>query len=358
MKHTKFYSCLCALFMIFMASANALAQELTVKTVSFLKPGEKGTLTIGLKNAGDVDYIQTRVTLPEGLSFVSEEEGSDMFVANETGRMNDWTLAMKQTKTSKQTAVILGIANDEAIHAGEGDVITFDVNVDANYTGTNNIVLSEVQLGSPDAPIVYPEGTEGKICSTDDQMFVTAAIDPITVGTPQTVTFSLDFDKQIMNAAAFQVVLPQGLTVVEDSPEVGSICPNHEASYIDGQVVVIVKNIMKAYDFSATKGDFASFKVVADESFVDGSEILVKNVHAVGNTVDENGKKHGVEYFAEDFNIKVNLDQSTGINGVNADEFAEGADGIYQLNGVRTDKMQRGVNIVVKNGKTVKVVKK
>ena len=52
------------------------------------------------------------------------------------------------------------------------------------------------------------------------------------------------------------------------------------------------------------------------------------------------------------------MTKSGGINGINADEFGEGADGIYQLNGVRTDKLQRGVNIVVKNGKAVKVVKK
>ena len=46
----------------------------------------------------------------------------------------------------------------------------------------------------------------------------------------------------------------------------------------------------------------------------------------------------------------------TGINGVTADEL--GADAVYQLNGVRTDQMKQGVNIVVKNGKAIKVLKK
>ena len=47
---------------------------------------------------------------------------------------------------------------------------------------------------------------------------------------------------------------------------------------------------------------------------------------------------------------------ATGINGVTADEL--GADAVYQLNGVRTDQMKQGVNIVVKNGKAIKVLKK
>ena len=358
MKNTKFYSCLCALFMIFMASANALAQELTVKTASFLKPGEKGTLTIGLKNATDVDAFQAYVTLPEGLSFVPKTEGSERFVANKASRMEGlkgWTLSLQQKKSDKQTAALLALG-DEGIKAGEGDIVTFEVNVDANYTGANNIVLSGIQLTDTEGGYVTPADVQGKVCSTDEQVFVTAAMDPIVVGTPQTITFNLDFAKQIVRYAAFQVVLPQGLTVVEGSPEAGSICPNHEAAYVDGQVTVMVDDIFENDDFSATKGDFASFKVVADDSFVDGSEILIKNVNVLGNVAGETGKF--ARYYGEDFNIKVSLDQSTGINGVNADEFAEGADGIYQINGVRTDKMQRGVNIVVKNGKAVKVVKK
>lgn len=358
MKKTKFYSCLCALFMIFMASANALAQELTVKTVSFLKPGEKGTITIGLKNADAIDAIQADVTLPEGLSFVPKSEGSSRLVANQTGRMENlkgWTFVLQQKKSDKQTASVVAVGGD-AIEAGEGDIITIDVNVDANYTGTNNVAINGVQLVNTAGDLSTPAGTTGKVCSTNDQMFVTAAIDPITVGTPQTVTFSIDFDKEVVRNVAFNVVLPQGLTVVEGSPAEGSICPNHDASYRNGVYVVMIKDFFESDNFSATKGDFGSFQVVADDSFVDGSEILIKNVHAIGSTPGADGKS--VEYYAEDFNIKVSLDKSTGINGVNADEFAEGADGIYQLNGVRTDKMQRGVNIVVKNGKTVKVVKK
>ncbi len=351
MKHTKIYSCLFAVLMILMASANAMAQELTVKTVSFLKPGEKATLAVGLKNAGEVDAFQAKVTLPEGLTFVDTEEPKH-FAIQETERTKDWTLVLQ--KSNEKTAILFGLGGD-AIAAGEGDIVTFDVNVADDYTGTKMIALSNSQIGIPGAPAVKPEGVvEGKICSTEDQMFVSAAVEPITVGTPQAVTFSLDFDKAKMNSAAFQIVLPAGLTLVDGSAEVGSICLNNEASYNEenGMFVVIAKNVMKDATFAETKGDFASFQVQADETFVDGSEILIKNVHAC-SVVDGNTD----EYYAEDFTIPVKL-VTTGINGIDADKFAEAADGIYQLNGVRTDKLQRGVNIVVKDGKAVKVVKK
>lgn len=352
MKHTKLYSCLFAVLMVLMASANAMAQELTLKTVSFLKPGDKATLAVGLKNAGEVDVVQAKVTLPEGLTFVDTDE-ANRFAVNATDRMKDWTLALQ--KSNEHTAILFGLGGD-AIAAGEGDIVTFDVNVADDYTGTEYFTLSDIQIGAPDMSLAKPEGVvEGKVCSTEDQMFVSAAIDPVTVGTPQAVTFSLDFDKAKMNSAAFQVILPTGLTFVENSAEVGSICLNNEASYNEenGMFVVLAKDFMKDATFAETKGDFASFQVQADETFVDGSEIIIKNVHA-NSVVDGNVD----EYYAEDFAIAVKLNTETGINGVNADKFAEAADGIYQLNGVRTDKLQRGVNIVVKDGKAVKVVKK
>ena len=51
----------------------AMAQELSLKTVTFLKPGQKATIAVGLKNSSAVDYVQARIALPEGLSFVEEE---------------------------------------------------------------------------------------------------------------------------------------------------------------------------------------------------------------------------------------------------------------------------------------------
>ena len=68
MKQTKLYNCLFVLAMLLMASASAMAQEFTLKTVTFLKPGEKATVAVGLKNDAVVNGLQARISLPEGLT--------------------------------------------------------------------------------------------------------------------------------------------------------------------------------------------------------------------------------------------------------------------------------------------------
>ena len=349
MKHTKFYGGLCALVMILLTSLSAAAQELTVKTVSFLKPGEKGVLAIGLKNASEVDGFQAKIYLPEGITFVQSEENEKRFAVNETERTKDWMLFLQKSNESK--AVLLGLG--DAIAAGEGDVVTFDVNVDENYTGANEIKLEAIEITEPNHNLLKPENVTGLICSTEDQMFVNGSIAPITVGQPQTVSFTLSFDKVMMNAARFFVELPEGLEYVDESAAVGSLCGNHVAAFKNNRVYTILpKNIAKDFTFLANEGELGSFQVVANEKFVNGSKIRITGVCAT--SWDENNKT--TEYYAEDFDIEVTLDTTTGINGL--ESFSEAADGIYQLNGVRTDKMQRGVNVVVKNGKAIKVVKK
>ena len=48
---------------------------------------------------------------------------------------------------------------------------------------------------------------------------------------------------------------------------------------------------------------------------------------------------------------------STGINGIESD-FAAKADEIYTVSGLKVNKFVKGINIVVKDGKATKVVKK
>ncbi len=59
-------------------------------------------------------------------------------------------------------------------------------------------------------------------------------------------------------------------------------------------------------------------------------------------------------------NLKVKVVKdgtATGINGTESD-FAAKADGIYTVSGLKVNKLVKGVNIVVKDGKATKVVKK
>lgn len=352
MKHTKLYRCLLALAVMIVASVGAMAQELSLKTVTFLKPGQKATIAVGLKNSSAVDYVQARIALPEGLSFVEEEGNAKAFANKAAGRAMD-KMEFSCLRKDAQVGSFIGMGE---VVAGEGDVFTFDVNVAADYTGTKQIELTKVQVRQNGTGLVKADLVTGKTASTADEVTVKGATAALTVGKPQTVTFNVAFDKTVLTAASFIVTLPKGVKFVDNSAAVGAICPNHNAYYTDGVYTIMVKNFMKDASFSATEGELGSFQIVADDTFVDGSEILFTNVRTSANIVQPGGSKKATEFLGADFAIKLTKGEVTGINGVTADEL--GADAVYQLNGVRTDQMKQGVNIVVKNGKAIKVLKK
>lgn len=350
MKQTKLYSCLLMLVM-FMTASFAMAQELTVKTVTFVKAGEKATIAVGLKNSDVVDNIQARIALPEGLTFVAEKDNEKSFVGKETERSKD--VAYSFYRASDNVGVAFGMGE---VKAGEGDVFTFDVNVAADFNATELIEFTKIELCKPDGSIVKTDPVTAKVANEENKVLVAGVCPDIEVSTaeksaPAKVSFTVDFGKAVLNAASFFVTLPQGLSFVDGSAEVGSLCPNHEASYINGVYTVLVKNFMKDASFAANNGELGSFEVVADETFVDGSEIKISNIRTTSGM-----GKDLVEYLGEDFTVKVKKNSTSGINGITAEQL--GADGIYQMNGVRTDRMKQGVNIILKDGKAVKVLKK
>lgn len=332
--------------MIFVASASAMAQEFTLKKVTFLKQGDTATVAVGLTNGDVVNGLQARVSLPEGMSFVAKANNAKRFKIDKTNRTEDMTLILN--KIDDRTATMVGFGAE--VQAGEGAVFTFDVAVAADYAGTNEITLSGVQLNVPGQPVVKTENVVSKVVEDADRVRFSGQVPDVTVGQAQTVTLDMAFDKAVMRGAAFTVALPRGLALVDKSAKLGSLLDNHKVNVKDSLFTINLKDYGEDDAFTANSGSLCTFDVVADETFVDGSEIKVANFRcwgAGGHT----------EYYGEDFAIKVTIDPtSLGIGGVSAD--GQGADGVYQLNGVRTDKMQRGVNIVVKNGKAVKVVKK
>ena len=354
MKHTRLYSCLLAVVMLVMASATALAQEFayTAKSATFLKSGEKGTVSVSFSNSEKVRILEGKIKLPAELSFVVKNAEKGYLAISSTDRTKDATLFLKSI--DEHNAMFLVSTTPKGIAAGNGDIFTFDVNATSNIAIAQNIEFSGLNISvAADKPVATANNFTATVCN--DAFKLLPSVSPITVqkGVEQKVSFAMAFEPKVLSGLQFDLVMPEGLSVVEDSYEVTSRCPNHIAQLVKGHFTVLVKDITESRNFNGKDGDVCSFKVVANEKFVDGSEILFKNIKAVSS--DEMGN---TKYYGGDLAVKVTLDTTTGINGINADEFGEGADGIYQLNGVRTDKLQRGVNIVVKNGKAVKVVKK
>lgn len=345
MKQTKLYNCLFVLAMLLMASASAVAQEFTLKTVTFLKPGEKATVAVGLKNSTDVNALQARISLPEGLTFVENASNATRFNISKTERSQGMTIALK--KVNEKTAAMVCFSSTTPIAAGEGDVFTFEVNVAADYSGSKKLVLSDTQIAVPGQDVIYGENVASKVVDSENKVIVAGTAQPVKVDEEQTVALTLSFPKAIMRGCAFNVELPAGVTIVENSAKVGALGANHKINLKNGLFTINFLDFSVSDAFSANEGELCTFNIKADETFVEGSEIKFKNFKTWAG--------HD-EYYAEDFAIKLTKGEVTGINGVTADEL--GADAVYQLNGVRTDQMKQGVNIVVKNGKAIKVLKK
>ena len=64
-----------------------------------------------------------------------------------------------------------------------------------------------------------------------------------------------------------------------------------------------------------------------------------------------------VHFYSPDVVINVTNGTTTGVQGIDANIYGH-AHGIYNLSGVRTDRLQKGVNIIKRDGKTIKLIQK
>lgn len=98
-------------------------------------------------------------------------------------------------------------------------------------------------------------------------------------------------------------------------------------------------------------GILCSFKVKADEKLAEESQIKIANALFVA--LDNNKKEYHSSEMTATIDVKKKI--ATGINGVETE--AQNTEAVYSIGGVRLNKAAKGVNIVVRNGKAIKVVK-
>ena len=320
-----------------------------------LEACEKGVLAVSMTNPNPVKSFQGKIFLPEGLTFV-ESGTPDRFQISKTERTGKYSLALAKGNDNNRVAAFLGFTlSDTFVPAGQGDILTFEVNVAEDFKATSEIQIKESQISMGGGNIVKPEKVvTGKVANVADQMFASTNEVKVAVGTPSKVTISCDFQKELLTFFAATIVLPEGLTLVKGSELADADrCPNHTAAIVNNLLTLTYTDIFGNLLFTKKDGAVASFDVVADDKFVDGSEIILKNINAVAEINGVN-----TAFYAEDLHIKVTkAGTATGINGIESD-FAAKADGIYTISGLKVNQLVKGVNIVVKDGKATKVVKK
>ena len=175
------------------------------------------------------------------------------------------------------------------------------------------------------------------------------SIDPVTIAAGDEKELTINYESSV-ERSGFQmnILLPEGLSFVkqegvdEDEEPItfyatkGSALRTTHAFDVtyksDKELLIIVYHL----DLKLLKspGSLLSFKVKADESLAEASQIVLKDV-----------KFNGGQYF--DVNVDVTKGTSTGINEAKAEE-ADNAP-VFNLGGQRGSKNGKG--ILVKKGK-------
>lgn len=361
MKKNNFLKGLLMLMMVFLTSVSALAQEMKLSAEkAFLAPGETASVVVSLKNDLPVSLVTGYIQLPEGLSFVKTTGDDPELVYLKSAlvgrceKEKSFILNFVQTTYDDHRAYF-NYDMMKGLAAGSGDIFSFEVVASKDLAISNTVNFEKVNISPKDITIDIfgPSTVSTMVCNSEYKVDFSVSPIKIVKGQASKVAISLGFDKDVLAGLQFDLVLPEGLKVVENSPVVvEDRCPAHYANLAKNGHFVVMS--ARPHDFVGTSGELCSFEVEADEKFVDGSVIEFNNIRAVtGGAYNV----PSVPYFAPNLKVKVTKDTATGINNIESD-FASKADGIYTISGLKVDKLVKGINIVVKDGKATKVVKK
>lgn len=363
MKNNRLFKGLLMLFMVLFTTTSALAQVLKLTADKcFLAPGEIASVVVGLDNKDNLMALQGSVVLPEGLSFVTDEDNNvktELVGRGLTTKKTDLFMLVKES--NKQAAFFnCATLSKSGVEAGSGEIFTFAVKASKDLAISQTIKFEGIQMVTIDIsePIIYQPDFTILACNSEYKLDFN--VDPIKVvpGKNTTISINLNFEKAILAGMQFDLVLPAGLKAVAESETVDvNRGPKHEANlHENGHFVVYSKfDPKKIHSFEGTTGKLCSFEVVADDNFVDGSEIQFNNIIA---STSGSANEEPVPFYAPNLKVKVVKDgTATGINAIESD-FAAKADGIYTISGLKVNQLVKGVNIVVKDGKATKVVKK
>lgn len=365
MRHLKLFTCMASVALAFVMGGKALAQEVDFSiNRAFLKPGETGRLTMSFTNTEKITALSGRISLPEGLTFVVDESKDKEFISAKAGRgtkCNDLVL------TGSNTSAAFLVTSYSGLSAGSGELFTFDVAVGDNFASCDSIQLSEL-LGAivvnGEEKAWFQDDFKTPVLNDNFKVVPTVADFSIAPGETKTISFELDDERStILQCLEYRYKLPEGLSIVEDSYVMTDRTEGYSAIANDtpyGLYFALLPSLTAQPEdqlFKGKEGALFTFDVTADETLADESEIQFYNF--MTNTAASDDLQMTF-YYAPDWTVKVTKSSTSGINGVNGEDASADSrpDGIYSISGYKTDKLMKGLNIVIKNGKATKVVVK
>lgn len=349
MKHMRLIKSLLVLLLIAVGVNMASAQSVKFSIdKTFLTPGERASITVNMTSDIDLTAFSGMVELPDGLSFIPNKNGTK-YIGAATNPECDFLLTPAGSSKAKAGFMVTNLSTQKPT---KGAFFTFDVMVAEDFVPHANIKLTELIAAIANGGVVTEVVDDDLVA---DVYNVNRKIEPtiadITIAPGETKTVEFVLNQEGLSCLEYRLALPAGLTISNYKIS-ETRTPEHKIKAAGDYVAIFPVFTADNYNILGKEGAIFTFDVTATEELAENSEISIRNILATAATdpVDE--------YFGADFKVKVTKGGiATGINGIESD-FAAKADGIYTISGLKVNKLVKGVNIVVKDGKATKVVKK
>lgn len=138
--------------------------------------------------------------------------------------------------------------------------------------------------------------------------------------------------------ATFQAAFTEISTLLNDADaKINDECPDVKETYLDQLAEIATQVNQKGMELGSLYAAIELTQEVADKAAaeINAFAAQIKDIVAAA--------------------VKAQNEIATGIHGINAD--FQNAEAVYSIGGVRLNKAAKGVNVVIRNGKAIKVVK-
>ena len=138
--------------------------------------------------------------------------------------------------------------------------------------------------------------------------------------------------------ATFQAAFTEISTLLNDADaKINDECPDVKETYLDKLAEIATQVNQKGMELGSLYAAVELTQKVADKAAAD-FKAFAPQIEAIVAAA-----------------VKAQNEIATGINSINAD--FQNAEAVYSIGGVRLNKAAKGVNVVIRNGKAIKVVK-
>lgn len=274
MKKSLLQRILMTLALLFGAMSAASAADRFYMDAVNIEPGETRTLAFNLENENPYFGFQGDLKLPEGLEVVTESGKPSITLSS---RADNSFQIVSNTLADGSLRFGTFSTSHSSFSGNSGALLYLKVKATAEFAGGELSVKEILFIGSGDKDVVFPNISVSLGTEHNDKAFIPDF--KIAVGEARQISLELS-NETSFTAFQMDVVLPEGLTIQENSFRLSQRASDHTVSaksFSDGRTRIACMSLTNA-PFSGNSGALVSFTVIADKDIAEKSEMQLKNV--------------------------------------------------------------------------------